>query len=83
MIVHETPALYPGGTWGVPAVHVISQNREGVDDETVNPVLEAIKALGSEAVTEQIEKIADTKFDETLLFGPAICAETCQKNEAI
>ncbi|KAF2996964.1 hypothetical protein E8E14_004454 [Neopestalotiopsis sp. 37M] len=82
MVVHEAPALFPGGVWGVPAVHVISQNRHGVDEGTLVAVLEAIKGLGLEEVTEQIEKLGETKFDETLLGGPAICGDKCQRNEA-
>ena len=64
-------------------MHIISQNRDGVDAETLTPVLDAIKELGNKDVTEHIEKMGDRKFDPDLLFGPAICAETCQKNQAI
>jgi hypothetical protein len=81
--VHESPALFPGGAWGVPAVHVIGQNRDGVDEATLGPVSDAVKRLGNKKVTAEIEKMAETKFDGTLLGGATICAERYQKNGAV
>ncbi|VUC26901.1 unnamed protein product [Clonostachys rosea] len=80
MVVHEAPALFPNGEWGVPAVHVISQNRDGVDESTLRTVLEALKDLGNDEVTEQVEILEFTRFDGNLPGGAVICAELCQKN---
>uniref|UniRef100_L2FI22 Uncharacterized protein n=1 Tax=Colletotrichum fructicola (strain Nara gc5) TaxID=1213859 RepID=L2FI22_COLFN len=81
MVVHETPPMFPNGEIGVTAVHAISVNRDGADNESLSAVLEALMDLDNAELTRDIEKLGETKWDNTLKGGPAICGSKCMKNE--
>lgn len=81
MIVHEAPATFPSGEIGTPAVHVISINPVGPGEESLAEVLEALVSLGNGELTNEINSLGATKWDDDLEGGPAICGSKCLRNE--